>query len=125
MVTLVWFWATWEHPSKMAFPRFEEAWRRLGPRGFRILAVSVDEQGDGVATAGREWGATFPYAWDEGRRITTCFAPESEPQGYVIDKAGVVRGIFPGYHDGDDREIEVLVERLLAEPWHDQGRAVR
>jgi len=115
-VTFVYFWATWEEPSKRAFPRFEETWRRLRARGYRIIAISVDDEGDGVAEAGTSWGATFPLGWDQGRKIAECWGPESEPEGFLVDRAGVVRAIHPGYHDGEAQVVEQEAEALLAEP---------
>jgi peroxiredoxin len=115
-VTFVYFWATWESPSKAAFPRFDETWRKLRARGYRILAISVDDEGERVAEAARSWGATFPFGWDQGHAVASCWGPESEPMGFLVDKKGVVRALHPGYHDGEAAVIEQEAEALLAEP---------
>lgn len=112
-VTLVYFWATWEAPSKHAFPRFEELYRKHRARGFRILALSVDDDSAGVVEAGTSWGATFPLGREQA--LTECFAPSAEPAGFLVDKSGIVRAFHPGYHDGEHLEIEKQVEVLLDE----------
>src|SRR5215468_4183122 len=42
-VTLLHVWATWCGPCQKEFPEIEAIQREFGPRGLRIVAVSIDE----------------------------------------------------------------------------------
>ena len=42
-VTLLHVWATWCGPCEKEFPEIEALQKEFGPRGLRILAISVDE----------------------------------------------------------------------------------
>ena len=44
-VTLLNLWATWCVPCRTEFPDLQEIHEELGPRGLRLIAVSLD-QGD-------------------------------------------------------------------------------
>src|SRR5690349_14223357 len=45
-VTLLHVWATWCGPCEKEFPEIEALQKEFGPRGLRILAISVDEGDD-------------------------------------------------------------------------------
>jgi hypothetical protein len=36
------------------------------------------------------------------------------PTTLVLDQSGVIRGVWVGYAPGEEREVETLVEKLLA-----------
>jgi thiol-disulfide isomerase/thioredoxin len=50
-VTLLHVWATWCGPCEKEFPEIEALQKEFGPRGLRIVAVSVDE-GDEACPSG-------------------------------------------------------------------------
>ncbi|HUP79085.1 MAG TPA: TlpA disulfide reductase family protein [Pirellula sp.] len=45
-VVLVNFWATWCAPCVIEMPWFNELQKRYGPRGFQVIAISLDENPD-------------------------------------------------------------------------------
>src|SRR6185436_10890483 len=42
-VTLINIWATWCIPCRAEMPAMEKLYKELGPKGLRIIAVSIDE----------------------------------------------------------------------------------
>ena len=51
-VVLLNVWATWCQPCRVEMPSMERLYRRLGDGSdFRVVAVSIDEQGDSVVSA--------------------------------------------------------------------------
>ena len=115
-VTLVWFWATWEAPSKQAFPKLQELYANYHARGFDVVGVSVDDDNTQVAEAAADWGAKFAIAWDQGHEAANCVKLAYEPESFVIDRKGVVRFVVPGYHDGEIAVIEQNAVPLLDNP---------
>jgi cytochrome c biogenesis protein CcmG, thiol:disulfide interchange protein DsbE len=112
-VTLVDFWATWCEPCKKSFPKYQELYVKYKASGLEIVAVSVDDEQDGIADFTKNFGAKFPVGWDDGKKIAEKWRPEGMPTAFVIDKEGVVRHVHKGYHDGEEKEIEKEIKDLL------------
>lgn len=129
-VTLLIFWATWHHPSKVAFPKLAELQSMLAPRGFTVVALSVDDtakgcletngwgdrclrEGNLIAEAARGWGANFPVAWDEGHAIASAWKPPTMPTIYLLDRRRAVVHEHHGWHDGDEAVLAHEIEAML------------
>ena len=48
-VTIVDFWATWCEPCKKSFPKLQELYVKYKASGLEIVAVSVDDEKNGIA----------------------------------------------------------------------------
>jgi peroxiredoxin len=112
-VLIVDFWATWCEPCKKSFPKLEELYVKYRASGMEIVAVSEDDENDGLTSFGISYGARFPLVWDSGKAIASKWQPKSMPSTFVIDRRGVVRFVHLGYHDGEEAEIEREVKSLL------------
>src|SRR5689334_8725125 len=64
-VVLVDFWATWCEPCKKSFPKLEELRVKYASAGFEIVAISEDDESNGVKDFGTTHGAKFPLLWDK------------------------------------------------------------
>src|SRR6059058_4229592 len=59
-VVLLNVWATWCEPCRVEMPSLERLHRRLAGTDFRVVSVSIDEDGDSVVAAfARQLGLTF------------------------------------------------------------------
>ena len=88
-VTLLHVWATWCGPCRQEFPEIEAIQREFGPRGLRIVAVSVDDGDDDLVRAfAREWGATFDIGRDPGGVIRQRYQSRGVPETYLISGDG-------------------------------------
>ena len=112
-VLIVDFWATWCEPCKKSFPKLEDLYVRYRTSGMEIVAVSEDDDNDGISGFGNSFGAKFPLVWDNGKAIASKWQPKSMPSTFIVDKKGVVRFVHLGYHDGEEAEIEREVKSLL------------
>ncbi|HSO35808.1 MAG TPA: TlpA disulfide reductase family protein [Labilithrix sp.] len=111
-VTLVVFWATWSEPDKKELIKLQELHARLGPGTVAVIAVAVDDEPAHLAEFAQTYGLRFPIAWDAGRRVAESYRPSAEPSTYVIDRAGIIRFVHRGYHDGEAEEIATEVTAL-------------
>jgi peroxiredoxin len=112
-VTVLHFWATWCGPCQKSLPRLQKLSQQHADRGLAVIGLSVDDEPNEIAAFVRATGARFAIGFDAGHQVTERYKPTSMPTTFVIDRAGVVRAVQPGYRDGDDHELEELVKSLL------------
>ena len=88
-VTLLHVWATWCGPCQKEFPEIEAIQKEFGPRGLRIVAVSVDEgDDDPVKAFVREKGATFEIGRDPEGSVRRLYQGIGVPESYLISADG-------------------------------------
>jgi len=96
-VTLLNIWATWCIPCRKEFPELERLHRTLGPRGLRVVAVSVDRTGRAVVEDfARAQGATFAIALDPRGDIEARYATIGLPNTFLIGGDGRLRKSWIG-----------------------------
>ncbi len=99
-------------------------YRDFAPRGFKIVAVSVDRAGDEqkVRDFVREFGLTFDVLHDPDGKIQRTYATTGVPENFVIGADGVVRKKAYA-HDWNSPENRALIARLLDEAGAPPGPA--
>jgi cytochrome c biogenesis protein CcmG, thiol:disulfide interchange protein DsbE len=116
-VTLVNIWATWCVPCRVEMPAMEHLYSGLGPRGFAVAAVSIDEgPPDDVRKFGRELELTFDLLHDRSGRIQQLYQTTGVPESFLLDRNGVIVKRVIGAHDWNSPANRALVERLLEQP---------
>ena len=111
-VVLVDFWATWCKPCAKSFPKYQELYVKYKDK-LEIVAVSEDEEKDGIDAFGKTHGVKFPLAWDEGKSVAGKYDPKAMPTAFLIDKEGVIRFAHFGYEDGDEKQVERELKELF------------
>lgn len=113
-VTLVNIWATYCIPCRAEMPAMEQLYRELGPKGFRIIAVSVDEgsQKD-VEEFVKEYGLTFDILQDQSGEIQRVYQTTGVPESFLLDKNGVIVKRVIGEHSWSSQSNQRLVADLL------------
>jgi len=130
-VTLINFWGPWCFPCRMEFPELMKIYDlHRSNRDFVFISVScpsaegVDPLDDLLAETRQfltEVKANFPVYHDDGvgaRRTiikTLHSSGWSYPTTVLVDKKGLVHGLWVGYTPGDGREIEEIILELLRE----------
>lgn len=113
-VVLLNLWATWCEPCRVEMPSMERLYRRMGGPDFRVVAVSIDEQGDSVVTAfARELGLTFDILHDQTAAMKQIYQATGVPESWVISRDGVIIKKVIGASEWDGPVNETLIRRLI------------
>ena len=115
-VVLVDFWATWCAPCKASFPAYSQLQRELAPRGFILLAVSVDKTAGPYDEFLKRFGPAFPTVRDGAQKLIAEVKVPTMPTSYLIDRKGIVRSVHTGFHgEATVRTLREEIIRLLEE----------
>ena len=116
-VVLLNIWATWCPPCREEMTSIERLHRAFGPRGLRVLAVSIDGKGDEQAIRNfvREYGLTFAILHDPEGDIQRIYRTTGVPETFVIARDGIIRKKVIGDADWSSEGNRALVAQLLSE----------
>lgn len=113
-VTLLNIWATWCVPCRAEMPAMEQLYKELGPKGLRIIAVSIDQDGGGdVAEFVRDLGLTFDIFHDPSGRIQQVYQTTGVPESFLLDKQGVIVKKVIGEHPWSSPSNQRIISDLL------------
>ncbi|GBD33628.1 MAG: hypothetical protein KatS3mg081_1755 [Gemmatimonadales bacterium] len=115
-VVLLNVWATWCIPCQREMPSIEKLYREYSPRGFKVVAVSVDDAGavESIRRFAEELGLSFEILHDPSGRILQTYQMIGVPESFLIDRRGVIRkkSFETDWYSEENRE---LVRSLLDE----------
>ncbi len=116
-VVLLNVWATWCLPCRVEMPSIEKLHQAYGPKGLKIVAVSIDDPGTDaqVRDFAKSFGLTFEILHDPTNKITDGYQLTGYPETFVIGRDGVIRKKVMQATDWNSPENRGLIERLLAE----------
>ena len=113
-VVLLNFWATWCGPCREEMPMLVNLQNDLDSRGFQVIGVSVDEEGEAVVESFLEdFPLNYPVVIDEGELAAEYGAQYAVPTTVLIDRAGRVRHRVLGLVE--EAELAGIVNELLDE----------
>ncbi len=122
-VVLLNIWATWCEPCRVEMPSLQRLHEQLGPKGLRIVAVSIDAPlgffdlagyaGGDVAGFAEEYGLTFPIWLDPAGEVKRKYQATAIPETFIIDRSGIIVRKKPGEEEWDSEyNIESLTRQL-------------
>lgn len=116
-VVLLNIWATWCHPCRTEIPELRAVHARYRDRGFELIGVSVDADGqdDAIRSFTQDYQMAFPIWRDPDERISTLFLAVGVPATYLIDRDGVLRWRRTGPITPGDTSLTAAIERALGE----------
>ena len=118
-VVLINFWATWCQPCQIEMVHLEQMYKELGPKGFVVLSISIDENRSKsmVKPLVKSKGFTFPVLLDTDTAVVAQYNPSKVlPYSAVLDRSHKIRFVHQGYNPGDEVALKAEIESLLAAP---------
>jgi|DEB19_MinimDraft_3_1074340.scaffolds.fasta_scaffold44928_2 thiol-disulfide isomerase/thioredoxin len=116
-VVLVDFWASWCAPCKASFPILAKLNRELGPKGFVVVAVGIDEKPAAADAFVKKLNPDFPTLHDHAQRLVRRVEVPTMPTSFLLGRDGQVRFIHRGFHgDRTEAELRRQIAELLAQP---------
>ena len=115
-VVLVNVWATWCPPCRQEMPSMEAMYKDFAPRGFKIVAVSIDNPGteQKVRDFVKDFGITFDVLYDPDGAIQKTYMTTGVPENFLVGADGVIRK--KSYtQDWNSETNRALIARLLDE----------
>jgi peroxiredoxin len=113
-VILLNLWATWCAPCEVEMPSMQRLHEQLGPRGLKIVAVSVDTQESAlVAQWVNDRGLTFDVLHDRRGNIMLDYQATGWPESFIIDSDGIIVRKIWGPAEWDDPDEVAVFLRLL------------
>ena len=125
-VVLVNIWATWCAPCLEEMPSMQRLYKKIGGKGFEIMAVSIDaglgqfdligNPGGDIEAFAESLGLTFPIFHNPSGDIQQLYRTTGVPESFLIGKDGILYKKVAGPTEWDAPEHLELIQRLLAAP---------
>lgn len=117
-VVLLNIWATWCGPCRIEMPSMQRLEQQLGPKGLRIVAVSVDVGGmeNAIKAFTEEMQLSFEILHNPSGDIQRIYQTTGVPETFIIGRDGRLRRRVIGADNWDSPANIAYLERLLAEP---------
>jgi peroxiredoxin len=122
-VVLLDFWASWCVPCRQSLPYVKTIYKKYHPKGFEVIAVSVDENRNAWIEAVKQDGLdewhniliaekwpTGPYTNDD---IFQNYYYRAIPEQLLIDKNGKILERFGGYAKENEESLERLLSQIF------------
>lgn len=115
-VVLLNIFATWCPPCREEMPSIESLYRAYQSKGFVVLGVSTDTNGEDVLPSFiKEYTLTFPIVFDTGKQVSQQYRVRGIPATFLLDQHGRIAGVVSGGVDWNSGEAHALIEQLLQE----------
>lgn len=90
---LLFFWATWCPYCIDEIPKISDAYKTLGPKGMKFLAVNpgINDSRKKIEKYVEKYQIPYPVVFDSGAKITKSFGIRGAPTYVILDKDGIVR----------------------------------
>ncbi|MFN3653193.1 MAG: TlpA family protein disulfide reductase [Armatimonadota bacterium] len=104
------FYAEFCGPCRKEFPHLKQLDEKLGAKGLKVIAVSLDEDRAAAASIPQEAKAKFPVVFDPKGAIAEKYGVQAIPHTVVIDRSGKVHQVLVGLNlDALDSAVEQVV----------------
>ncbi len=119
-VVLLTFWATWCAPCQVEMPHFIRWQQELGPRGFQVVAISMDDDAAPVLNLTRKRNVNYPVIMGDEQLAGLYGEVLGLPVTFLIDRRGKIAAIFKG-----ESNLGAMKARIVKLVDRDRGFAFR
>ena len=109
------FWASFCQACRASVPSMNGLHARHATRGLVMLGIA-GEPAETVARGAQQFGKQYTSYADPDTTTSAAYHVRDLPSVIVIDRKGIVRDVATGFYPARLRQLEALIERLLAEP---------
>lgn len=107
------FWASWCGPCQTAMPLVEQLRKEFPSDQFQVIAVNLDENPEKAKAFLAKHQIGYPSVSDPQGNLPKSFGLKTMPTSYLIDRAGVVRYVHPGFRASDIDELRKKIREVL------------
>ena len=114
-VVLLNVWATWCGPCRTEMPSIEALHKALGPKGLRVVAVSIDDPGKAadIRKFLKDFNLTFEVLHDSTQAIQAAYQTTGVPETFIIAADGTIRKKVIAAADWNSGPNRALITQLL------------
>ncbi len=112
-VVLLDFWATWCVPCKDSLPVYSDWQAELGGRGFKVIAVSVDERTDGVLEFAKKHAPNLTVLHDQGASLSEALDLETMPMAFLLNADLQIVHRHAGFRSEEAEDLRKKIIDLL------------
>ena len=87
--------------------------QELGPRGFEVVAINVDEFEEDAIQFSKDVPVSYPLLRDEAAATPALYGILGMPTGFLLDPEGIVRLVHQGYRRSDGDKLRAEIVELL------------
>lgn len=107
------FWASWCIPCRKSFPWMNSLEKRYGNKGFKVIAVNLDQEAEEAKSFLEQIPAHFTVAYDPEGVSAKIFKVKGMPSSYLIDRNGKIVFSHVGYRQKENAAMEQKIKYLL------------
>lgn len=111
-VVLLNFWATWCTPCRGEIPQFVEYQNTLGPKGFQIIGISMDDDPKPVREFYQQFKINYPVGMGTTSLAESYGGVLGLPVTFLIGRDGRIAAKYVGV--ADMNALQDKIEALLA-----------
>jgi cytochrome c biogenesis protein CcmG, thiol:disulfide interchange protein DsbE len=125
-VLMINVWATWCLPCRVEMPSIEALNKAYGPKGLKILAVSIDDPGTDstIRAFVKQYRLSFEVLHDPQGAISDAYDVTGYPETFIVGKDGIIRKKLMSATDWNSPDARALVDRLLSEESESSSRGM-
>jgi cytochrome c biogenesis protein CcmG, thiol:disulfide interchange protein DsbE len=107
------FWASWCGPCRQSFPWMNAMHEKLGPKGLKVVAISVDKKQEDAKQFLVETPAKFLIGYDTAGDTPRAYGVKGMPTSLLIGPDGKVLFTHVSFKESDKAEVEQKIAKAM------------
>jgi cytochrome c biogenesis protein CcmG, thiol:disulfide interchange protein DsbE len=107
------FWASWCGPCRQSFPWMNAMHEKLGPKGLKVIAISVDKKQEDAKQFLVETPAKFLIGYDTAGETPRAYGVKGMPTSLLIGPDGKVLFTHVSFKESDKAEVEQKIAKAM------------